>query len=33
MLTIQGKLSRLCNGLTRRDLLQVAGAGLGSLSR
>ncbi len=28
MLTIQGKPKRLCNGLSRRDLLHGAGAGL-----
>jgi len=28
MLTIQGKPKRLCNGLSRRDLLHAAGAGL-----
>ena len=28
MLTIQGRPRRLCNGLTRRDILRVGGAGL-----
>ncbi len=28
MLTIQGRARRVCNGLTRRDVLQAAGAGL-----
>ena len=32
MLTIQGQPKRVCSGLTRRELLQVGGAGLFGLT-